>query len=126
MIQRTTIRTVLLRVALLLSFALAAFPAVEPVQVAHAATTTLRLRVASARTEPRFNGGAGVLKGAPITAYKYIINVDNTGTTEQRIPGRRLWLLTADRRLSGALPLAVDRKRTSTRAPSTVRRSERR
>ena len=49
-------------------------------------TTTLTLNVISARTEPRAFGGAGVTKGDPITDFKYIINIDNTGTTEQRSP----------------------------------------
>ncbi|MCB0123601.1 MAG: hypothetical protein KDE58_15220, partial [Caldilineaceae bacterium] len=45
-----------------------------------AQTTTLTLNVISARTEPR----AGVVQGDAITSFKYIINVDNTGTTTQR------------------------------------------
>ena len=40
----------------------------------------------SARQEQRALGGVGVNKGDPITEYKYIINVDNTGTTQQRSP----------------------------------------
>ncbi len=48
-----------------------------PVQAAP--TNVLTLEVTSARTEPRVS----VVKGAPITTFKYIINVDNTGTTEQ-------------------------------------------
>ncbi len=47
---------------------------------AQAATTnTIALRVASARSEPKALGGAGVAKGDPIADYKYQINVDNTG-----------------------------------------------
>ncbi len=49
-------------------------------------SNTVTLSVISARTEPRALGGAGVTKGDAITEYKYIINVDNTGTTEQRSP----------------------------------------
>jgi hypothetical protein len=60
--------------------------AVLPSAHADAATNTLTLKVISARTEPRFNGGAGVTKGAAIPNFKYIINVDNTGTTQQRSP----------------------------------------
>ncbi|HRW07319.1 MAG TPA: hypothetical protein P5121_19580, partial [Caldilineaceae bacterium] len=45
-----------------------------------AQSTTLTLNVISARTEPR----AGVVQGDAITSFKYIINVDNTGTTTQR------------------------------------------
>src|SRR5258706_11991479 len=47
---------------------------------ADAAAVTLN--VVSARTEP----AAGVTVGDPVTSYKYIINVDNTGTTTQRSP----------------------------------------
>ncbi len=49
-----------------------------------ATTNILDLNVISARTEPRAFGGVGVAKGAAVTAYKYIINIDNTGTTTQR------------------------------------------
>ena len=49
-----------------------------------AAPNTLTLNVISARTEPRAFGGAGVVQGDPITNFKYIINIDNTGTTTQR------------------------------------------
>ncbi len=53
-----------------------------PTLPAHAATTNdLDIAVISARTEPRAFGGDGVLEGDPITEFKYIINVDNTGTT---------------------------------------------
>ena len=42
---------------------------------------------ARARTEPRFGDGVGVSKGDAIDTFKYIINVDATGTTEtQRSP----------------------------------------
>ncbi|MCB0094589.1 MAG: hypothetical protein KDE46_02665, partial [Caldilineaceae bacterium] len=50
-------------------------------KVQAAATSTLLLRVISARTEPRAFSGAGVSKGDPITEFKYIINIDNSGTT---------------------------------------------
>jgi hypothetical protein len=49
-----------------------------------AASNTLTINVISARTEPRAFGGAGVSQGDPITNFKYIINIDNTGTTDQR------------------------------------------
>lgn len=62
---------------------------------AAAATNTLTLAVLSARTEPRAFGGAGVTKGDEVTAYRYIINVDNTGDTVQRPDA-----------LTGALPTA--------------------
>lgn len=71
--------------ALMLALALTAMPAAAPRAAAEAAATfTLSLNVVSARTEPRAFGGAGVAQGDPVTAYKYIINVDNTGTTAQR------------------------------------------
>ncbi len=54
------------------------------VTAAEAANVTLK--VVSARTEPKAFGGAGVVKGAPVATYKYLINVDNTGTTTQRSP----------------------------------------
>jgi hypothetical protein len=57
-----------------------------PALPAQAATSTLTLKVVSARTEPRFDGGAGVMKGDLVAKYKYIINIDETGTTGQRSP----------------------------------------
>jgi hypothetical protein len=55
------------------------FPAVGPsIPTVLAQTNTLTLSVISARSEPDAPGGA-VLKGDPITEYKYLINVDNTG-----------------------------------------------
>lgn len=51
---------------------------------AAAATSTLDVSVTSARTEPRAFGGTGVSKGDAVTAFSYIINVDETGTTDQR------------------------------------------
>ena len=51
-----------------------------------AATSSLSLNVTSARTEPRAFAGAGVTKGDPIANFKFIINVDDTGTTAQRSP----------------------------------------
>ncbi|MCB0113328.1 MAG: hypothetical protein KDD84_04550, partial [Caldilineaceae bacterium] len=47
-------------------------------------TNPLRIVVVSARTEPlAFNGG-GVVQGDPIESFRYLINVDNTGQTDQR------------------------------------------
>ncbi|MEO8519277.1 MAG: SdrD B-like domain-containing protein, partial [Dermatophilaceae bacterium] len=60
-----------------------------PALPAQAATTSdLSITVSSARTEPRAFGGVngGVTKGDPIANFKYIINVDTTGTTGQRSP----------------------------------------
>ena len=57
-----------------------------PISIVQAAPNTLTLSVISARTEPRAFGGAGVTQGDPISNFKYIINIDNTGTTEQRSP----------------------------------------
>ena len=50
-----------------------------------AATNTLQINVISARSESRAFGGNGVIKGDPISEFKYIINIDNTGTTDQTI-----------------------------------------
>ncbi len=72
-------------VLLILSMLMGA-QATRPAQQAQAATNTLTLSVVSARTEPRAFGGIGVNAGDPVTEYKYIINIDNTGTTEQRSP----------------------------------------
>lgn len=58
-----------------------------PMPSAQAAPTSgLSVTVLSARTEPRAFGGQGVTKGAAITAFKYMINIDATGTTDQRSP----------------------------------------
>ena len=47
---------------------------------AHAATTNaITVQVTSARAEAHFPGGA-VTKGQAVTDYRYMINVDNTGT----------------------------------------------
>jgi SdrD B-like protein len=57
--------------------------AVLPMHAAQAAPQAVTLRVLSARTEPEAPGGA-VTKGDPIDVYRFIINEDNTGSTEQR------------------------------------------
>jgi uncharacterized repeat protein (TIGR01451 family) len=59
-------------------------PPVAQVPVAAAATNTVTLSVVSARTEPLAFGGTGVTAGAAVTAYKWMINLDNTGTTTTR------------------------------------------
>ena len=72
----------------------------------------------SARTEPLALGGTGVTEGDPITAYKWMINEDNTGTNDdpQRDAGRRLLRLDGrrahdpQRGLPGLLRLDVDRR----------------
>ena len=48
-------------------------------------TSTLKIKVVSARTEPRFKNGTngGVTKGATVTNYKFIINKDNAGDPNQ-------------------------------------------
>lgn len=55
---------------------------VAGVSAAEAANVTLS--VVSARTEPKHT--PPVVKGAAISTYKYLINIDNTGTTTQRSP----------------------------------------
>ena len=85
--------------ALVISAGLAVIETVVPTPV-HALTnnlTTANLQVRDATT------------GDPIAEFKYIINVDNTGTTEQRVPGRRL--LARGRRLSRLVQLDVDGRR---------------
>jgi hypothetical protein len=60
------------------------FPAFGPsAPAARAQTNTLTLSVIAARTEPDAPGGA-VLKGDPISDYKYLISVDNTGDPTQQ------------------------------------------
>ena len=77
----TAVSTVLAVVAatfITLGMLAAAGPAVA------ATTNTLTLDVASARTEPRAFHGAGVTEGDPVDGYRFIINEDNTGSTDQR------------------------------------------
>jgi len=57
---------------------------VAPAAPVLAATNHVTLSVVSARTEPLFNGGAGVTVDDPITTYKWMINLDNTGTNVTR------------------------------------------
>ena len=86
-------RRVLERLGIILSLLLAsiatALPVAMPAALAAPATaplaqssSTLTLNVVSARTEPDRPGG-GVIKGAPITQYEYLISVDNTGDPTQ-------------------------------------------
>ncbi len=56
----------------------------KPVTPQVATTNVVTLDVVSARSEPNHPGGA-VLKGTPVPNYRYILNVDNTGTTNQRL-----------------------------------------
>jgi hypothetical protein len=81
--RKKSIVVALTLIAIIISLALPVLPVVTP-HVALAATNTLTLNVISARTEPRAFGGTGVLKGDPITQFTYLINIDNTGTTEQQ------------------------------------------
>ncbi len=66
---------------------LAATQVLVVVPTVHAATNDLRLSVVSARDESRALGGAGVSQGDPVPSYTWMLNLDNTGTTEQRTPG---------------------------------------
>ena len=65
--------------AILVLAAALVFQAITPSAV-HAANSLLKVNVVSARTEGAVNAGS------PITDFKYIINLDNTGTTGQRSP----------------------------------------
>jgi uncharacterized repeat protein (TIGR01451 family) len=68
--------------------------AVVGISASHAAGVTLN--VVSARTEPKAFDNAGVVKGAVVSSYKYLINIDNTGTTTQRSPAVGTGCNTAD------------------------------
>jgi len=81
---RKTVLTLFFGLAILMAGLF--FASGSSVQQVSAATNSLSLSVISARTEPRAFGGVGVIKGATIPDYKYIINIDNTGTTTQRSP----------------------------------------
>ncbi|MBU1750553.1 MAG: IPT/TIG domain-containing protein [Chloroflexi bacterium] len=60
-----------------------AAPQLTSQTTAPAATNTLHLQVVSARDEPLAFDGAGVDQGDPVTTYKFLINVDNTGDPTQ-------------------------------------------
>ncbi len=62
----------------------AAFGTLLVASPAQAATNTLTLDVVSARTEPRAFQGAGVTEGDAVDSYRFIVNVDDTGGTDQR------------------------------------------
>lgn len=47
-----------------------------------ARATPTMLQVVSARTEPAWNG-VGITAGMPVTTYRYVINVDDTGDVHQ-------------------------------------------
>lgn len=51
-----------------------------------AQAASVQLNVVTGRDEPAAFDGLGAYKGDPVVEFKYIINVDNTGTTEQRSP----------------------------------------
>ena len=70
---------------------IAALLTLAGLSAAQAANVTLK--VVAARTEPALPanalctpGDTQICKGQEITSYQYMINVDNTGTTEQRSP----------------------------------------
>jgi hypothetical protein len=90
--RRKKIPRILLSLALLAATLLTSVPDVQidtveaaPPQVTPqlAASYPIRLRVASARTEPQWKNAAGVVvgvtQGSPITTYKFIINQDTSG-----------------------------------------------
>ena len=78
--RRSPLSYLVMVIGMLVALVLVQNSSQSPVQ---AASNVLTLNVVSARTEPKALGGAGVTKGDAITDFKYIINVDNTGTTEQ-------------------------------------------
>ncbi|MCW2797968.1 SdrD B-like domain-containing protein, partial [Nocardioides sp.] len=69
-----------------------------------APTNQLTIEVTSARTEPRAFGGAGATAGDAVSDFKYIINVDNTGTTGQRSPAPGSGCSAADPGYPGSCP----------------------
>ena len=88
----TIVMTVLAVVAAAFTTVLAA--TTEPAQAAP--TNDLSLSVVSARTEPRAFGGAGVTRGDAVDHFRWIVNIDNTGTTRQRSPQPGTGCSTAD------------------------------
>jgi hypothetical protein len=63
-----------------------AAPAAAPAALVNP-TSTITLNVTSARAEPLAPDGTGsapVTKGQAVTSFKYLINIDNTGTTDQK------------------------------------------
>lgn len=76
----------LVRVFRLIALFTTVFTVITVAGVSAAEAANVTLSVVSARAEPKAFGGAGVAKGAPVASYKYLINVDNTGTTAQRSP----------------------------------------
>ncbi len=100
-----------------------------------ASTSTVALSVISARDEPRAFGGAartqacatslspleGACKGDAIPEFKYVINIDNTGTTDQRSPEPGSGCSTADASYPDELSVAVDRRSRRVGVPSTPR-----
>ncbi|MEQ6901411.1 SdrD B-like domain-containing protein [Nocardioides sp. YIM 152588] len=78
------------------AFASVAVVAVSTGPAVAAPTNDLGIAVVSARTEPRAFGGAGVSAGDAVDQFKWMINVDNTGTTDQRSPQAGTGCSTAD------------------------------
>jgi hypothetical protein len=76
----------LVRVVRSIALVASAFTAIAVAGMSAAEAATVTLNVISARTEPAALGGTGVTKGDAITTFKFLVNIDNTGTTEQRSP----------------------------------------
>jgi len=72
----------ILVLALVNQIPLAPVLAKSPAALAPAATNTLHLHVISANDSSTYN----ITKGSQITKFKYLINLDNSGTTAQRSP----------------------------------------
>lgn len=87
--QRNKALSTVLRLGMLLAMLFSLLPAPTLAQAAaqsqgaQATTNTLTLSVVAARTEPKAFGGAGVTAGDPVTQYRFLINVDNTGNPDQ-------------------------------------------
>ena len=80
MINRQSLRSVLFGVVLLMLLAILAVGLTH--STAEAQANVLTLNVISARSELNAPGGP-VFKGDPVTQYKYLINIDNTGNPTQ-------------------------------------------
>ena len=80
---------ILTLLAIIVAPVMAVFPVSTPRAALAAGGVTLNVisaRAEPAHTDPVTGDPAPVAKGAPVTTYKYIINVDNTGTTTTRAP----------------------------------------
>ncbi|MEP7295978.1 MAG: SdrD B-like domain-containing protein, partial [Burkholderiales bacterium] len=81
-----TSKSVWLRTIRSFALSVAAVTALAMAGVTAAQAAAVTVKVVSARAEPLALGGTGVVKGAPVASYKFLVNIDNTGQTTQRSP----------------------------------------